>query len=132
MQQKSKKNDFKNLLADRGLNPRAKLTFTTITMLSEQKGYCFASNGYLANSQGCSKVTISRCISELQKAGYIRIEQMGSERRIVPLSKMIRVINNDDTAYQNGYGGLIKCDNHNNTESVKDKEKPSFLGEELE
>lgn len=132
MQDRPQKIDLKNLLADRDLSPRAKLMFTTIIMLSEQKGYCFASNGYLAKSLGCAEVTISRRISELQRAGYIRIEQVGSERRIMPLSKMIRVINNDDNGYQNGHVGLIKSDNHNNTESISNREKPSFWGEELE
>ena len=59
---------------DKRLKPNAKLLYSEITALTNQKGYCYASNGYFADLYGVSKVTISNWISQLVKFGYITSE----------------------------------------------------------
>lgn len=56
---------------DKRLRPNAKLLYSEITALTNQKGYCYASNRYFAELYGVSKVTISNWISQLVKYGYI-------------------------------------------------------------
>lgn len=63
------------LLFDENINTMSKIVFGIIYRLSKQKGYCFASNGYLAESLKVHPVTISQYISELVKSGYIEINE---------------------------------------------------------
>jgi uncharacterized phage protein (TIGR02220 family) len=59
--------------------------YSEITALSAKEGYCFASNAYFANNYCCSIDTVSRCIKELENAGFIRVEinsTLGNQRFI--------------------------------------------------
>ena len=64
----------------------AKLLYGEITALSNQKGYCFASNGYFADLYACTAQAISKWIKQLERAGHVRIEYVGvagqQERRV--------------------------------------------------
>ena len=51
-----------------------KLLYAVISSLTEQTGYCWASNERLARDFRKTKRTIQRSLRELQEAGYIRIE----------------------------------------------------------
>ncbi|WP_333603923.1 helix-turn-helix domain-containing protein [Lactobacillus acetotolerans] len=51
--------------------PKAILVFGEITALSNQKGYCWASNKYLGKRIGASERTVQRCVSVLIKKGYV-------------------------------------------------------------
>lgn len=46
--------------------------YTTISSLANQKGYCFASNAYLAKILNKSARTIQRAILHLEEKGYLR------------------------------------------------------------
>ena len=70
---------------------RAKLIFSEITALANQKGYCNASNGYFADVWNCDPSTISRHISTLENSGFVKCEYIRDgkevkERRIFPIS----------------------------------------------
>lgn len=70
---------------------RAKLIFSEITALANKHGYCNASNGFFAEVWGCDPSVISRHISTLEKAGFVRIEYLREgkqiiERRIYPVA----------------------------------------------
>lgn len=71
------------------LNPNAKLLYGDILSLSQQSGYCFANNEYLANIYDFTERTISKLISELLEFGLIDIKNRtgdyGNGRAIVPL-----------------------------------------------
>lgn len=63
---------------DRNITPNAKLLYAEITALTNEKGYCWASNEYFARLYNVSKVSISKWIKQLVEAGYVRSE-MGYE-----------------------------------------------------
>ena len=56
---------------DKNLSANAKLLYGEITCLTNENGFCFATNKYFADLYEKSKVTISKWISELVVSGYI-------------------------------------------------------------
>ncbi|WP_270648779.1 helix-turn-helix domain-containing protein [Limosilactobacillus mucosae] len=80
---------------DSRLKDEAKVLYSEILLLSSQKGYCYATDKYLAESYSSSQRSINRHIASLKNLGYIKIEterkgKRVTERRIYPLelSKM--------------------------------------------
>lgn len=61
-----------NVRYDKDLSPNAKLLYGEITALSNEQGYCWATNSYFANLYNVKNETISRWVSQLIKKGYIR------------------------------------------------------------
>jgi uncharacterized phage protein (TIGR02220 family) len=67
---------------------RAKLLFGEITALAQKQGYCFASNSYFADAYNCTPQAISKHISSLEAAGFLKIEHnqnAGNLRKIWPV-----------------------------------------------
>ena len=58
--------------------------YARITQLSNRKGFCFATNEYLADLLNTSKMTISQTISFLAKKKFIKIEVCKNQRKIYP------------------------------------------------
>lgn len=128
---------------DDGIPPNAKLLYGEISALIGKDGFCYASNSYFMKLYGFSDPTISRLISQLEKAGYIRreIERDNAgqvKRRKLYLSVSVPdiqpPIKNDTTLPSKIMGGGIKNDgytNKSNTRKEKDKkEKPEPLTDE--
>lgn len=67
------------VLLDKNLKANARLLFIKLQNLSQTKGYCFATNRYLGELFGLTQSSISKLISVLKKAGYIRIEMIRGE-----------------------------------------------------
>lgn len=63
-----------NVRYDSSLTPNAKLLYGELTALSNQEGYCWASNSYFAELYGVSNTSISKWISNLENRGYIKSE----------------------------------------------------------
>lgn len=59
---------------DKDLNPNAKLLYGEITALCNDKGYCWASNGYFADLYDVSHRTVIRWINDLIDKNYIKTE----------------------------------------------------------
>jgi hypothetical protein len=57
---------------DKNLTDKEKLLYGEITALSNQEGYCWASNEYFANLYGSSTRTIRSSITKLEENGYLR------------------------------------------------------------
>ena len=53
------------------LSPRAKLLYGFIVSLSQQNGYCYATNKHFATKFGVCRKTITRSLKELSRAHYI-------------------------------------------------------------
>lgn len=62
------------VMYDERLSMMERLLYGTITLLTKKDGYCYASNGYLANLYKCNESTITRHIGQLKKYGYLTVE----------------------------------------------------------
>lgn len=72
---------------DKIINSTAKLLFAEITALSNQEGYCWASNLYFAGLFGITETQVSRLISNLNDRGFIKSfvsKEEGNLRKIYP------------------------------------------------
>ena len=79
------------VLSSTKLKANAKLLYAKVTSLQRSKGYCYASNKYLAEGLGIAPDTVTRLLKELADAGYLRIDvvrdvktNVVTERRIYP------------------------------------------------
>ena len=102
-----------NVRYDKDIPANAKLLYGEITALCNDKGYCWASNGYFSDLYGVSKVTVSRWIKALSDKGYISTEIEFKENSKEVLRRYITIaetpINkNDEGYYQNCIGGVNK------------------------
>ena len=68
-----------NVRYDKELKPNAKLLYSEITALTNEKGYCWATNNYFAELYEVSKVSVSNWISQLNQKGYVRVEIIKDE-----------------------------------------------------
>ena len=68
------------------LSSTAKLLYAELSALIGEDGFCWATNTYFAGVLGVSERTISRMITQMEAAGFIRCEMAtndnGRERRI--------------------------------------------------
>ena len=83
-----------NVRYDSTLPPNAKILFSELLALCGDRGYCWASNGYLAKLFNVDKATVSRWISKLHKRGYIFFE---------PIDEKINTNDNYITDYRQIY-----------------------------
>ncbi|HGN7320681.1 TPA: conserved phage C-terminal domain-containing protein [Staphylococcus aureus] len=113
-----------NVRYDNRLTDSEKLLFAEITSLSNKYGYCTASNGYFAKLYEVTKVTVSRRIANLKECGYLHVEiiRNGNEikqRKLYPLTEMIRPINtNDNTPINNSVNTPIITNVKENNTSI--------------
>jgi ribosomal protein L24 len=59
------------LMANKDLLPNEKILLSLISGLSKQKGYCFASNKYLAYLTSVSERMVQKYIASLEKSGWL-------------------------------------------------------------
>jgi hypothetical protein len=64
---------------DEKLSPAAKLLFCEISAMTDVRGYCWATNRYLAALLRITKVHVGRLLSDLAGRGYITSEVIRSE-----------------------------------------------------
>ena len=60
----------------------AKILYGDILLLCHSKGYCYATNKFLADSLKVTTRTIIRLINELEKSNLIKIEYCKNNRKI--------------------------------------------------
>jgi len=65
---------------DRELSATAKLLFCEIMAMTDTRGYCWATNRYLADLMQITKEHCSRTIAELGARGYVRTVVMKTEK----------------------------------------------------
>lgn len=83
-----------------------------ISSLTAEKGYCYASNGYLAKQFDTNEITISRKLGILKRKGYITIEY--EKRGYEVVGRKIRLTKMLTDGYQNCKPTLNKNDKYNN------------------
>lgn len=72
-----------NVRYDKELKPNEKLLYGEISALSNKYGYCTASNGYFAPLYDAQPGTVSGWISHLKQKGYVRVEVIRDENKMV-------------------------------------------------
>lgn len=78
---------------DKELTPNAKLLYGEITALCNEKGYCWASNGYFSELYQVSKVSISNWIKQLAERGYIKTQVQYKEGTKEISNRYITIVN---------------------------------------
>lgn len=71
-----------SIVKSNSINSTDKLVYGVIKALSNNTGYCYASNDYISKKVNLSKRTITKSISNLRKANYIRVEIINYQRNI--------------------------------------------------
>ncbi len=71
-----------SIVKSNSINSTDKLVYGIIKALTNNLGYCYASNDYISKKINLSKRTISKSISNLKKANYIRVETINYQRSI--------------------------------------------------
>jgi len=87
----------------------AKLLYGEITALSNQEGYCWATNNYFAKLYGVTKGTVSVWMQELKKEGFITIEVQRNELKQV-VKRRVSIVKKNDR-------GIME----KNEDNIKDK-----------
>ena len=86
------------------LTANAKLLFGEITALTNERGYCWASNEYFANLYNVSKRSITTWISQLEKEGFISLEY--------DIDKKTKNVNQRKITLENNFVGYAKSGNN--------------------
>jgi len=84
-----------NVRYDNKLKDKAKLLYGEISALSNQTGYCWATNSYFAKLYGIAPESVSRLISNLAESGYISVyvdKDNNNKRSISILTKTSTVL----------------------------------------
>ena len=68
---------------DKDLKPNEKLLYGEISALSNKNGYCNAGNAYFAELYGVHKKTISEWVTRLKDKGYVEVELVYEDKKIV-------------------------------------------------
>lgn len=71
-----------SIVKSNSINSTDKLVYGIIKALTNNLGYCYASNDYISKKINLSKRTVSKSISNLRKANYIRVETINYQRNI--------------------------------------------------
>ena len=71
-----------SIVKSNSINSTDKLVYGVIKALTNNLGYCYASNEYFSKIVNLSKRTITKSISNLKKADYIRVETINYQRNI--------------------------------------------------
>lgn len=99
-----------NVRYDEELKDKAKLLYGEITALTNEKGFCWATNNYFAELYKVNKSTISRLIKNLADEGYIKIELIYQGKEIIGrkifLSSAIPIDEKINTPVQNSQEGV--------------------------
>ena len=100
-----------NVRYDKDLKDKAKLLYGEIVALSNQYGYCYASNKYFADLYNVTTTTISLLIKNLVDKGYVESEIVYKEGTKEILNRYLKIFK----------GGYLKNLKDNNT-SINNKE----------
>ena len=110
------------ILFDNKLNDRDKIIYAIVSNLTHERGYCWATNKYLAQKLDCTIITVQRALKKLSDRNYLDIEVLRNENGT---SRIIRLENYKNITIEKGISkkkqggtskmiqGHIKKDTHN-------------------
>lgn len=108
-----------NVRYDTELTPNAKLLYGEITALSNERGYCWASNDYFAELYDVTTRQVKRWVKSLIDRGYIDSSLTYKEGTKEVDKRYLRIAYNNDkkdtTSGQKRHEGSDKKDTYNNT-----------------
>lgn len=107
---------------DTKLSANAKLLYGEITALCNKRGFCWANNTYFSKLYSKTNRVVTNWVSELQKAGHIRIEldhEKGNRRCLYLWNKTSRAMEEKfhSPIEENFHRPIEEKFQHNNTES---------------
>lgn len=123
---------------DKELKANEKLLYGEISALSNKNGYCNASNMYFADLYFVNKKTISTWVNHLKEKGYIEIELIYEDQKIVERRIYIEIKNKqvenevpihekmDTSPSKNGYPIHQNMEENNTSNNNKEKEEEDF------
>lgn len=120
------------------LIPTAKLLYGEITALSNERGYCWASNSHFARLYNVSDFTVSRWISQLESKGFIRtqVDKSAGNQRLIYINDSVPLLRKSARGIDEKRKTLLRKSarpidekrNHNNTVNIKDNTTSSSGG----
>lgn len=115
----------------------AKLLYASITSLTDARGYCWASNRYLAERFKWGERTVSRLIAQLQEAGFLSIMMEKNndtgkmERRIYIGQIASQGVAKIGDGRQNWRGGVDKIGEQNSKRRINPPVVPQEVAEAI-
>lgn len=104
--------------------PSGAILYGIVSSLTNEKGYCYASNDYLVKKSGLSIATIKRNLSRLEKIGAISVKITDFNKRHIALgpknNRAVYPAQNDTTPSIKMSYPQYQNDTHNNKENNKD------------
>ena len=86
------------LKTDKNVIRSARQLYRDLFNLAKEKGYCFATNRYLAEEYGVAKETISRWVSSLRDQGYVDTEEIRDKHKRV-IERRIYILKPKDMTF---------------------------------
>ena len=93
---------------DDRLSNNERMLLADIIDLVKKKGYCYATNEYLAKIHHVSTRTISRWLRKLRELAYISIEIIKTEKKQI-IERRIRIIDEYEKRSISDNGIIVRC-----------------------
>lgn len=114
------------ILNDQTCSSIDKLIYGMINSLSNNKKYCYASNGYFAKELNLTAKTVSKSLSKLKELDYIKIDYSKSGRRII-LNPSIVSTENSKVSNKNFYEGMEEKEEYKRKYNTRKNNKNKII-----
>jgi len=109
------------IIINKEISSTEKLLYAVISSLTNEKGYCWASNQYLGDLIGISERHASRSINKLLQEQLIKVDiKDNSKRKITLVNIIVGMTKMSKGVDKNVVGGRQKCRTNNIIEQDKD------------